>query len=101
MTEKGRETGKGKAGGGGKGSTGVVILYPPSHQVFFEVVLISPQARGLKEGRTDIKIKMQNLLSGYSWLWSRNEFLERRDCMQAMYQSYTEGEMTECTPVRE
>lgn len=69
--------------------------------MFFEVVLISPQARGLKEGRTDIKIKMQNLLSGYSWLWSRSEFLGHKDCMQAMYQSYLEGETMDCPPVRE
>lgn len=58
----------------------------------FEIVLLPPQARGLKDGRTEVKVKMRNLDNGYSWMWSRNQFLERKYRMQEMYQNYVEGE---------
>ena len=58
----------------------------------FEIVLLPPQARGLKDGRTEVKVKMRNLDNGYSWMWTRNQFLERKYRMQEMYQNYVEGE---------
>ena len=58
----------------------------------FEIVLVPPQARGLKDGRTEVKVKMRNLDNGYSWMWNRNQFLERKYRMQEMYQNYVEGE---------
>lgn len=61
-------------------------------QMAFEIVLMPPQARGLKEGRTEVKVKMRNLDNGYSWIWSRNQFLDRKYRMQEMYQNYVEGE---------
>ena len=69
------------------------------HQVFFGIELISPQARGLKEGRTEVKVKMRNLANGHSWLWSRNAFLDRKYRMQEMYQNYVEGEEWDLAPV--
>jgi hypothetical protein len=62
------------------------------HQVVFEVILVSPQVRGLKEGRTEVKIKIRHLVTDHIWLWNRNKFLDRKDHMQAMYQNYMEGE---------
>lgn len=61
-------------------------------QVIFEIVLVSPQVRGLKEGRTEVKIKMRHLVTDHIWIWSRNKFLDRKDHMQDMYQNYVEGE---------
>ena len=58
----------------------------------FEVVLVSPQAQGLKEGRTEVKIKMRNLVTDRAWVWNRNVFLDRKYRMQEMYQNYVEGE---------
>lgn len=60
--------------------------------MYFEIVLVSPQARGLKEGRTEVKIKMRSLVNDHSWMWGRNEFLDRKYQMQEMYQNYVEGE---------
>lgn len=61
-------------------------------KVKFEVVLISPQARGQKEGRTDVSVKMKSLADGNTWLWDRNKFLNRKYLMQEMYQNFVEGE---------
>lgn len=61
-------------------------------KVKFEVVLISPQARGQKEGRTDVSVKMKSLVDGNTWLWDRNKFLNRKYLMQEMYQNFVEGE---------
>ena len=58
----------------------------------FEIILLPPQAWGLKEGRTEVKVKMRNLDNGYAWMWNRNQFLERKYRMQEMYQNYVEGE---------
>ena len=55
-------------------------------------MLVSPQVRGLKEGRTEVKIKMRHLVTDHIWLFSRNQFLDKKDHMQAMYHSYMEGE---------
>lgn len=58
----------------------------------FEIVLVSPQVRGHKEGRTEVMIKMRHLVTDHIWLWNRNRFLDRKECMQEMYQNYVEGE---------
>eukprot|EP00911_Craspedida_sp_UC1_P002218 UC1_evm1s1692 len=57
----------------------------------FEIVLVSAQARGLKSGRPEIRVKVRDLLSDASWMWSRNRFLNRKFAMQEMYQDYTEN----------
>lgn len=62
------------------------------YQVIFEIVLVSPQVKGHKEGRTEVKIKMRHLVTDHIWMWSRNKFLDRKDHMQDMYQNYVEGE---------
>lgn len=61
-------------------------------KVKFEILLISPQARGLKEGRTEVKVKMKSLEDDAEWVWNRNKFLNRKFLMQEMYQNYVEGE---------
>ncbi|XP_062517829.1 kinesin-like protein KIF28P isoform X2 [Corticium candelabrum] len=61
-------------------------------KVVFEIALVSPQARGLKEGRTEVKVKMRHLETDHYWLWSRNKFVNRKYLMQEMYQNYVEGE---------
>ncbi len=60
---------------------------------------MSPQARGLKVGRTEVKVKMRDLVSDHSWMWNRNQFLERKYRMQEMYQNYMEGEEWNITNV--
>ena len=60
-------------------------------QMYFEIILVSPQARGLKEGRTEVKVKMRSLVNDDSCLFGRNNFLDRKYRMQEMYQNYIEG----------
>ncbi|XP_005092304.1 kinesin-like protein KIF28P [Aplysia californica] len=61
-------------------------------KVKFEICLISARARGLKEGPTEVKIKMKNLENGNAWLLDRNNFINRKYLMQEMYQNFMEGD---------
>lgn len=61
-------------------------------KVKFEVALIAPQARGLKEGRTEVNVKHKNLETGTTFMWDRNTFIDRKFMMQEMYQNYVEGD---------
>ncbi|XP_056000812.1 kinesin-like protein KIF28P isoform X2 [Ostrea edulis] len=60
-------------------------------KVKFELALVSPQARGLREGKTEVMVKLRNLENGNEWLWDRNKFINRKFLMQEMYQNYVEG----------
>ncbi|XP_052103729.1 kinesin-like protein KIF28P isoform X1 [Mytilus californianus] len=61
-------------------------------KVQFELALISPQARGLKDGKTEVMVKMLNPQTGNEWMWDRNKFINRKFLMQEMYQNYIEGD---------
>lgn len=61
-------------------------------KVKFEIMLVSPQARGLREGRTEVKVKMKSTNEDAEWIWDRNKFLNRKFLMQEMYQNYVEGD---------
>ena len=53
---------------------------------FFEIVLISPQARGEVVGkRTDVCVKLFNLVDQTEFLWDKSGFIDRKFKMQAMY----------------
>ncbi|KAJ7319512.1 hypothetical protein OS493_035822 [Desmophyllum pertusum] len=60
--------------------------------VKFEILLVSPQARGLKEGRTEVKVKMKSTVDDAEWIWDRNKFVNRTYLMKEMFQNYFEGE---------
>ena len=53
---------------------------------------MSPQARGLREGRTEVMVKVKNLKTNHEWTWDRNKFINRKYLMQEMYQNYIEGD---------
>lgn len=61
-------------------------------KMFFEIALVSPQARGLKDGRTEVKVKMRSLENDNWWMFSRSQFLDRKYKMQELYQNHTEGD---------
>ncbi|KAK3726716.1 hypothetical protein RRG08_017023 [Elysia crispata] len=61
-------------------------------KVKFDICLVSPRARGLTEGPTEVMVKMKNLMNGNYWLLNRNDFINRKYLMQEMYQSYMEGD---------
>lgn len=60
--------------------------------VRFEILLVSPQARGLKEGRTEVKVKMKSTVDDAEWIWDRNKFVNRTYLMKEMFQNYYDGE---------
>ncbi|XP_052801903.1 kinesin-like protein KIF28P [Mya arenaria] len=61
--------------------------------VKFEINLVSPQARGIKDGRTEVMVKMlAQDGSGNDWLWDRNKFINRKYIMQEMYANFAEGD---------
>ncbi|KAH9487863.1 Kinesin-like protein kif28p [Bulinus truncatus] len=61
-------------------------------RVKFEICLVSPKARGLKEGISEVMVQMKNLENCNSWLLPRSNFINRKYMMQEMFQNYTEGE---------
>ncbi|XP_070536744.1 kinesin-like protein KIF28 isoform X2 [Ptychodera flava] len=61
-------------------------------KVKFEIVVISPKARGMTSGRTEVCVKMRNLDNGLEYIWPRDKFFRRKYMMQEMYQNYQEGE---------
>ncbi|XP_022782679.1 kinesin-like protein KIF28P [Stylophora pistillata] len=60
--------------------------------VKFEILLVSPQARGLKEGRTEVNVKMKSTVDDAEWTWDRNKFINRTYLMKEMFQNYYDGE---------
>ena len=58
----------------------------------FEIALVSPQARGLSKGRTEVMVKISDLIHNNSWLWDRNKFINRKYKMLEMYQSSIDGD---------
>ncbi|XP_077993433.1 kinesin-like protein KIF28 [Glandiceps talaboti] len=61
-------------------------------KITFEIVVISPKARGLASGRTEVCVKMRNMENGLEFIWPRDKFFRRKYMMQEMYQNYQEGE---------
>ncbi|XP_052248408.1 kinesin-like protein KIF28P [Dreissena polymorpha] len=61
--------------------------------VKFEINLVSPQARGQKNGKTEVMVKMlAQDGSGNDWLWDRNKFINRKYIMQEMYANFVDGD---------
>ena len=52
---------------------------------------MAPQARGLKDGKTEISVKMTEEETGNDWLWDRNKFINRKSIMKVS----VEGEISE------
>ncbi|KAL5006291.1 hypothetical protein ScPMuIL_015097 [Solemya velum] len=61
-------------------------------KVKFDIALVSPQARGVRDGRTEVMVKMKNLGNGNEWMWDRNKFTNRKFLMQEMYQNFIDGD---------
>ncbi|XP_076810506.1 kinesin-like protein KIF28 isoform X2 [Clavelina lepadiformis] len=59
-------------------------------KMLYEIALISPQARGLKDGRTEVSVKAKKLTNGNEFVWGRNDFIDRKFAMQEVYQMYVE-----------
>lgn len=58
----------------------------------FELMVVSPEARGELTGRKLVMIKVVNVETKHEWVWSREKFLNRKFVMQEMYQNYLDGE---------
>ncbi|KAF6041292.1 hypothetical protein EB796_000454 [Bugula neritina] len=59
----------------------------------FEVVIVSPLARGLSEGRNEIYIKMMDQNTGNVYMWGTEKFVKRQGVMMDQYGRYiSEGE---------
>ncbi|CAL1536203.1 unnamed protein product [Lymnaea stagnalis] len=58
----------------------------------FELMVVSPEARGELTGRTQVMIRVINLETKHEWVWSREKFLNRKFVMQEMYQNYLDGD---------
>ncbi|GMR41799.1 hypothetical protein PMAYCL1PPCAC_11994 [Pristionchus mayeri] len=60
--------------------------------VTFEIVLVSPEARGLEKGLTEVWIKVLNQSDDTHFLWEKNRFMSRYYGMQEMYENKMDGD---------
>ncbi|KAL8616438.1 hypothetical protein ACOMHN_041041 [Nucella lapillus] len=58
----------------------------------FELMVVSPEARGELKGRTEVMMRVTHLETKHEWIWSRQKFLNRKFVMQEMYDNFQEGE---------
>ncbi|KAK7487439.1 hypothetical protein BaRGS_00021280, partial [Batillaria attramentaria] len=65
----------------------------------FELMVVSPEARGELKGRTEVMIRVTNLETKHEWIWSREKFLNRKFVMQEMYDNFQEGEEWDLPPI--
>ncbi|PIK46734.1 putative kinesin-like protein KIF28P [Apostichopus japonicus] len=61
-------------------------------KVKFEIVMLSPRARGLQHGRTEVCVRVRNLECELEYVWDKDKFTRRKYLMQEMYQNFQEGE---------
>ncbi|CAI5444067.1 unnamed protein product [Caenorhabditis angaria] len=59
--------------------------------VKFEIVLVSPEMRGLSEGLTEIWIKVHNISEDTYFIWEKSRFMNRYYGMQEMYEAKIDG----------
>ncbi|CAL2037683.1 unnamed protein product [Caenorhabditis brenneri] len=59
--------------------------------VKFEIVLVSPEMRGLTSGLTEIWIKVHNISEDTYFLWEKSRFMNRYYGMQEMYEAKQDG----------
>ena len=58
-------------------------------KTFFEIILISPQARGESlSKRTLVFVKVINLVDQTEFYWIKDKFVDKKFVMQEMYQNY-------------
>ncbi|ETN74827.1 FHA domain protein [Necator americanus] len=60
--------------------------------VKFELVLVSPEMRGLQEGLTEIWVSVHNLTEDTRFMWEKARFMNRYYGMQEMYENKVDGE---------
>ncbi|KAK2174001.1 hypothetical protein NP493_836g01049 [Ridgeia piscesae] len=67
-------------------------------QKSFEIILLSPEARGLATGRLEIFVRVVDLVTGLEWIWSREKFLDRKCVMDEMFAKFEDGEKWQPLP---
>lgn len=70
-------------------------------KVEFELVVLSPQARGKHSGNKEVFVKVKQLDTGYEWFWTRQKFINRKYVMQEMYEDFEAGESWDVPPERD
>jgi len=58
----------------------------------FELMVVSPEARGELSGRNQVMVRVVNMETKHEFVWTREKFLNRKYVMQEMYQNFTDGE---------
>lgn len=58
----------------------------------FDLMIVSPEARGELSGRTEVMVRMKDLETNHEWIWPRQKFFNRKYVMQEMYNDLIEGD---------
>ncbi|XP_076437363.1 kinesin-like protein KIF28 [Babylonia areolata] len=67
----------------------------------FDLMVVSPEARGELNGRTEVMVRVINLETKHEWVWPRQKFLNRKFVMEEMYDNFQEGEDWDLPPERD
>ncbi|XP_060555492.1 kinesin-like protein KIF28P [Ruditapes philippinarum] len=57
----------------------------------FDLMIVSPEARGELNGRTEVMVKMTCTDTKHEWIWDRNKFIDRKCIMSEMMDKYEDG----------
>ncbi|KAL4229280.1 hypothetical protein ACF0H5_012320 [Mactra antiquata] len=57
----------------------------------FDMIIVSPEARGELSGRTEVMVKMTDTDTKHEWIWTSNKFLDRKCIMSEMFDKYEDG----------
>ncbi|KAH3701132.1 hypothetical protein DPMN_076116 [Dreissena polymorpha] len=57
----------------------------------FDLVIVSPEARGEMTGRTEVMVKMTDIETKHEWFWNRQKFLDRKCLMSELFDKFEDG----------
>ncbi|XP_076455652.1 kinesin-like protein KIF28 isoform X2 [Babylonia areolata] len=67
----------------------------------FDLMVVSPEARGELKGRTEVMIRVTNVETKHEWIWPRQKFMNRKYVMQEMYDNFQEGDEWDLPPEKD
>ncbi|WAR06090.1 KIF28-like protein [Mya arenaria] len=63
----------------------------------FALIIVSPEARGELDGRTEVMVKMTDVDTKHEWIWTRAKFLDRKCVMSEIFDKFEDGEEVQLT----
>ncbi|KAL3836511.1 hypothetical protein ACJMK2_021937 [Sinanodonta woodiana] len=58
----------------------------------FDMMIVAPESRGELKGRTEVMVRVTDLITKHEWIWDKTKFINRFFVMQEMYTDSLEGD---------